>query len=308
MLMIQTDFWYIEHLQFSHASHNLIAVGTKRTGTDNRPKMVKAFDPRASSPEPNHWFEFPATALIAFDPTGQYGAVAKRVWDDDYIYFIHFDEREPVFESRSISVSSQNLLALAIPADGKRIFGLLRLPREIEFWRLIRSWSTVTEKPLNETAVVTDGEQLICSTTGLFVVVDANDGRALTLVRTSSNTDMQLAADDAFRIAFSPSGKFLASGGQFIRCWTTQSGKLISGFRGQDEDIPDLAFTPDERLLAIARTDGPVEFWDFRESRRIRSYSWNIGRLSAIAIAPDGLTCAVAGEQGRIVIFDLDDL
>jgi WD40 repeat protein len=234
--------------------------------------------------------------------------VAKRVWETDYIYFIHFDQRKPIFESRSISVPSADLLALAIPADGKRIFGLMRAPREIEFWRLIRTWSMITEKTLDETAVVSNGEQLICSATGLFVAVGANGGTALTLVRTSSNAEMQLDTDDAFRIAFSPSGKFLASGGQFIRCWSTRSGKMNSRFRGQDEDIPDLAFSPDERLLAIARTDGPVEFWDFREARMVRSYSWNIGRLSAIAISPDGLTCAVAGEQGRIVIFDLDDL
>jgi WD40 repeat protein len=308
MLKIQTDFWYIEQLRYSHASHNLIAIGTKRTGTDNRPKMAKAFDPRASSPEPDRWFEFPPTALIAFDPTGQHGAVAKRLWNDDYIYFVQFDEREPTFGSRSISVASRELVAIAISADGKKLAGLVNAQPDSATWHGIRIWSSLLEKALQEIQINFRAEQLIYSSNGRHIAVCREDGKNLKLLRPSTGKVTSLAVADAFRIVFSPSGKYLASGGQFIRCWTTSFGKMISRFRGQDEDIPDLAFSPDERFLTIARTDGPVEFWDFREPRLVRSYSWDIGRLSAIAIAPDGLTCAVAGENGQIVIWDLDDL
>lgn len=308
MLMIPTDFWYIEQLRYSHASHNLIAVGSKRTGTDHRPKMVKAFDPRALSPQPDRWFEFPASALIAFDPTGQYGAVAKRVWNDDYIYFIHFDKCDPKFAGGSISVASRDLIAIAMSADGKKLAGLMNASVSAATFHLIRFWSRLLEKPLQEIPISSRAGQMIYSANGRHVCLGRENGRSLRLLRSSTGEAISLASDDAFRIVFSPSGKFLASGGQFIRCWTTRFGKLISRFRGQDEDIPDLAFSPDERLLAVARTDGPIELWDFREPRLVRSYSWDIGRLSAIAIAPDGLTCAAAGENGRIVIFDLDDL
>jgi len=112
---------------------------------------------------------------------------------------------------------------------------------------------------------------------------------------------------DDCRCLVASAGRYLASGGRSIKIWRTPTWDVQAEFRGQDEDVPSLAFSPDERILAVARTDGPVEFWDVQSGKLTRRYEWNIGRLGAIAFAPDGLTCAVAGDRGRIVIWDVDD-
>lgn len=310
MLVIQTDFWYIEQLRFSQASHNLIASGAKRTGTDNRPKMVKEYDPRASSLEPELWLEFPTTSLIALNPTGQHGAVCKRQFSDDYIYFFRWQSRKPLIGNHSISVAASELEAIALYESEVEAAGLINDRRVVPAHRSIyvRIWNIDSESCVRHFATFPGAGQLIYSPNGRYLAQAANDGSQLELTRIEDLVTISLVSADAFRMAFSPQSTYLASSGQFTQCWQVDSGSLIARFRGQDEDVPDLAFSPDERFLAIARTDGPVEFWDFHMPRLVRSYHWNIGRLSAIALAPDGLTCAAAGENGRIVIWDLDDL
>jgi WD40 repeat protein len=308
MLTIETDFWYIDQLRFSHATNNLIAAGRKRTGTDNRPLMVKEFDPRAGSPEPEQWLQFPPTSLVSLDPTGRHGAICKRQHNDDYIYFFEWRNRKPGLGSHSISIATAELSAIALCADENKVATLVDERTEPPASMSIDIWNTSDESLNQRLSIFPDAAQLIWSPDGRFLAHAADDGSRVELTRVTDPVTTRLASADGYRLAFSPQGTFLASGGQLTRCWEVESGSLISRFRGQDEDVPDLAFSPDERLLAIARTDGPVEFWDFRAPRLIRSYSWKIGRLSAIAFAPDGLTCAVAGEAGQIVIWDLDDL
>jgi WD40 repeat protein len=71
--------------------------------------------------------------------------------------------------------------------------------------------------------------------------------------------------------------------------------------------IADLAFTPDgTRLLTVAGKEATV--WDTAAGKPLARYEWGkqAGRLSAVAVAPDGLTAAVGGTRGRVVRWDLD--
>ena len=47
---------------------------------------------------------------------------------------------------------------------------------------------------------------------------------------------------------------------------------------------------------------------DTGEIRRLlRAHDWGLGRVHAMAVAPDGMTAAAAGQDHRILIWDLDD-
>jgi WD40 repeat protein len=155
-----------------------------------------------------------------------------------------------------------------------------------------------TDDPIEEISISPDGRR---------IAMTERYGLNLRLFdRRRSGSPVELKQHDCRKIVFSPRSSFLASVGLSVMVWDVETCQQIAQFRGQDEDVPDMAFSPDERILAVARTDGAVEFWDFRKSRLMRSYSWDIGRLSAIAFAPDGLTCAVAGQGGKIVVWDVD--
>ncbi len=66
------------------------------------------------------------------------------------------------------------------------------------------------------------------------------------------------------------------------------------------------AFSPDGRLLATTSNDTTVTMWDTATWQPIRQYGWEIGKLRAVAFAPDGLTCAAGSDTGKVVLFDVD--
>jgi WD40 repeat protein len=137
------------------------------------------------------------------------------------------------------------------------------------------------------------------------------------------------------RLAFSPEGDTLAvAAGRAVSLFALPGGTVRAVLAGHRQDVRDLAFHPAGRTLAtvcgrpavdwadayeedepgsLPALDryrcgkGAVHFWDSSGSQR-RQLDWDIGALSAVAFSPDGCTCAVGGEIGQIVLWDLDDV
>ena len=77
-----------------------------------------------------------------------------------------------------------------------------------------------------------------------------------------------------FALAFSPCGRYLASGAWWLRgfgikkcpvlLWDVESGKNIATFRGHPTDIQCLAFSPDGTILASGGYGGTIMLWDVK--------------------------------------------
>ncbi len=77
-----------------------------------------------------------------------------------------------------------------------------------------------------------------------------------------------------FALAFSPCGRYLASGAWWhrgmgikkvaIRLWEVATGENIVTFRGHPTDVQCLAFSPDGTLLASGSYDGTILLWDVK--------------------------------------------
>jgi WD40 repeat protein len=74
---------------------------------------------------------------------------------------------------------------------------------------------------------------------------------------------------------------------------------------GHDARVQALAFSPDGGSLFSGGRDRTVRCWDLASLRERDAWSWPIGIVYSLAVAPDGLTATAGGNAGRSVIWDL---
>ena len=69
---------------------------------------------------------------------------------------------------------------------------------------------------------------------------------------------------------------------------------------------PPVAFTPDGRGLLVRRPKNRVQLWDVATGCHAGEWSWRTDTITALAVAPDGLTAAAGARFGRVVLWDLE--
>ncbi len=134
---------------------------------------------------------------------------------------------------------------------------------------------------------------------------------ALTMERSASAMDgpagperlrFKLQSDWAAAIAFIPPDDTLvvasSSKLQFVATTAKSKPKRI---KTSLRSVTSLAVSQDGRLLIVGGKPAGVEVYDLRTMALDRTFDFGIGGVHGVAIAPDGLTFAVAGDQGLVV-------
>ncbi|MCI0702914.1 MAG: hypothetical protein L0241_17700 [Planctomycetia bacterium] len=67
-----------------------------------------------------------------------------------------------------------------------------------------------------------------------------------------------------------------------------------------------LAFHPTGRYLLAGSNDTTARLIDTESWVIAKQFTWSIGRLTAVAVSPDGMLAAAGGDMGRVVVWDLD--
>lgn len=112
-------------------------------------------------------------------------------------------------------------------------------------------------------------------------------------------------------VRFCPDGSLLAMArGKWVDLWAVADGKkpalTIQAGTGRQPAVWALGWAAGGEVLMSAGADGFVRFWDAATGAELRSFNWGAGKLYCAAFSPDGLTCAAAGEKGRVVVWDVD--
>jgi WD40 repeat protein/tetratricopeptide (TPR) repeat protein/tRNA A-37 threonylcarbamoyl transferase component Bud32 len=115
-----------------------------------------------------------------------------------------------------------------------------------------------------------------------------------------------------FCVCFSPDGRFLLTGHKDhqLRYWNWRTGELACPAMDQEDEVYDVAITPDgKHAISSSRTPSVVNLWDL-ESGRLVAPSLAIGSpennsIETVAISADGHRAYITSRDS-LAILDLD--
>jgi WD40 repeat protein len=87
-----------------------------------------------------------------------------------------------------------------------------------------------------------------------------------------------------------PSGK--------VEIWDYQSQKKQSSLIGHNWEVADLAFSPDDRLIATAGWDTTARLWDATSGAELAKFIGQQLATAGVGFSPDGLTLAILDGMG----------
>lgn len=108
------------------------------------------------------------------------------------------------------------------------------------------------------------------------------------------------------QVAFSPNGRFVASGtcNGNLRLWEVCSGNHVWTRKAHRDKITSLEFSPQGSLVATASSDYTVQLWDAKAGNPVRRFTNHTSTLSHVSFSPDGLILASASTDGTVYLWE----
>lgn len=302
MLALKTGKQTVTRLAFSADGARLAAAGTGRkvhlwdlTAKKRKPALLPTFK------APIEWLGFrPDGRLFAVSKMGQYAVHDPATGRTD-----------------SHALRDWWVGPLVASADGSAFYGTGWQARKWTFdGRLREAWAQEVPGELiagRGGAVLTPEGALVAAVCNgddktWLHARDAATGefRSEHLVARSLIRDLTLLPDGrTFVFVRERQYKGLAANAVLVGTLGAKFEVLLKPKASQAE-FTALALHPSGKWLAVGSEDGTVRTFDTAGWREATAHTWPVEPVAGLAFAPDGLKAAAGGNEGQVVVWDVD--
>jgi WD40 repeat protein len=113
--------------------------------------------------------------------------------------------------------------------------------------------------------------------------------------------------DEVNSLAFSPGGKFFATGSSdgTAKIWDLQTGKTILTLRGHSNKINTVAFLPSGKYLVVIHDEIKIKIWNLKTGKEVK-LDYQLNGISTLAFSPSSKHIATVDTNGIARVWDFE--